>query len=84
VTTVDAAPAFHPPFSSAFLEVEKMVPRHTALTTSTSHDALLLVRAWIKRSGQGFLWVDPKGVPQKEGDWDWFTGEVYLSVTIGK
>jgi hypothetical protein len=41
VPAIDAAPAFQPPVAAAFLKIQEMVSRHTALTSSTSHKPLL-------------------------------------------
>jgi hypothetical protein len=37
VPTIDAAPAFEPPFSAAFLKIKEVVSRHVPLAASTSH-----------------------------------------------
>jgi predicted benzoate:H+ symporter BenE len=41
VPAIDAAPAFHPPLTAAFLKIKEMIPRHASLTPSTSHGDLL-------------------------------------------
>src|SRR6185436_724964 len=41
VPAIDAAPAFQPPLTAAFLKVEEVISRHASLTSSTSHGDLL-------------------------------------------
>src|ERR1043165_6944147 len=69
VPAIDAAPAFQPPVAAAFLKIQKVIPRHTALTSSTSHKPLLCYKYAFTVPGRGRPVETQRGY-LKRGRWE--------------
>jgi hypothetical protein len=65
VPAINATPAFRPPFSTAFLEIQEVVSRHTALTTSAGHEASFRFPLTSSLAGESIPVETQKGYPER-------------------